>query len=63
MTMLSLTACSATPTGKAGLSVPVYSKAERKEVYDELKTCGDVNRTVEFLKDYKVLRDQARVGN
>jgi hypothetical protein len=56
-----LVSCAATPTGKGGFTVPVYSQAQRLEVYGELKTCLDCNMTIEFLKDYKVLRDQARV--
>lgn len=55
-----LTGCGTTPTG-SGFTVPVYSEKQRHEVYGELKTCPDCDMTIEFLKDYKVLRDQVRV--
>ena len=56
-----LTGCLTTQTGSNGFSVPKYSKEQRKEVHDELKNCPDCDRTIEFMKDYKVLRDQARI--
>jgi len=55
-----LMACSMTPTGSIGLSVPVYSKDQRTAVHNEL-IGGCCPVTVEFMKDYKVLRDQVRV--
>lgn len=61
MTSLSLMGCSTPKSyGNQGLSVPIYSMIERQQVHDELLTCK-APRTIEFLKDYKVLRDQARV--
>lgn len=62
-----LTACSQTPTGNAGFSVVKYSQEQRKAVYNEMTinktypSCPAPVQTIEMLKDYKVLRDQARV--
>ena len=59
--LLFLTACGNTlPHGNEGFRVPSYTKEQTKQVYDELIT-GCCPMSVEFLKDYKVLRDQARI--
>ena len=52
--------CSGTPSGSAGFAIPEYSKKQRKQVHDEIIGCN-AQMTIEFLKDYKVLRDQVRV--
>lgn len=56
--MLFLTGCGTIKTGN-GFSVPVYSEEQRRGVVKELKG-KNVPYTIEFMKDYKVLRDQAR---
>lgn len=64
MTLPFLTACSSTiQAGSNGLSVPSYTAAQTKQVYEEVTKDGVViaPMTVEFLKDYYVLRQQARV--
>ena len=48
------------PKSGSGLTVPVYTMDQRTKVHDEL-VGGCCPQTVEFLKDYKVLRDQARL--
>ena len=61
--MIFLSSCTMTPTGDAGgFTVPKYSQKQRDQVITELKGCGLPPTTIEFLKDYKVLRDQARVN-
>jgi hypothetical protein len=40
--------------------VPVYSQERRERLHKELTT-NNVPEAIEFLKDYKVLRDQVRV--
>ena len=58
---LFLMSCSPATIGNNGLSVPEYSKERRSKVHGEIMACN-MPETVEFLKDYKVLRDQARVN-
>lgn len=55
-----LASCSTLPSNGSGLSVPEYTMAQRTAVHDELST-GCCKQTVEFLKDYRVLRAQARI--
>jgi len=50
--------------GSEGLSVPSYTPEQTRQVYEEVTDNEGriiAPMTVEFLKDYKVLRDQARV--
>lgn len=64
---LFLMGCSETTTGNSGFSVPKYTQEQRKAVHAELTindkypSCPAPVNTIEMLKDYKVLRDQARV--
>lgn len=60
MMLIFLTGCSQTTIGDGGFTVPSYTKAQRIAVHGELKAC-EAPQTIEFLKDYKVLRDQVRV--
>lgn len=65
MTLAFLTGCSSTMrAGSEGLSVPSYTPEQTRQVYEEVTDNEGriiAPMTVEFLKDYKVLRDQARV--
>lgn len=55
-----LSSCSTIPRGDSGFYVPVYSQERREALHKEL-VGNDVPQAIEFLKDYKVLRDQVRV--
>lgn len=59
-TLLFLPGCWETTSGNSGFSVPKYTKPQRQAVHDELRD-GCCPMTVEFMKDYKVLRDQVRI--
>lgn len=58
--MFFLTGCGMTIAGDQGFSVPKYTQEQRRGVVTELKSC-EASYVIEFLKDYKILRDQVRV--
>lgn len=62
LTLSFLTNCATTPTGNSGgFYVPAYSDETRKELYRELMACHDCDVVLDAMKDYKILRDQARL--